>query len=259
MLAWRKAMEAGAATELHAEEPLVPASEVKQFKTQIRELERVLGGKTQENKILKEAVEIIPEKTSLARTLAGRWEVSGEGDRPGARSFSLKLLEQRSKRQRPPEALPEPEPVEATATRETAENGLLLGRIREHVGERPSYGCRRVTALRNRERSERVKPKRIYRIMRRNKLLLERCTGDGRRRKHDGVIITFKPDWRWCWDSFEIRCWSGERVHIAFVLDCCDREVTGFVAAPEPLCGEHVRDMWCRPSTTASPRHAQAE
>ncbi len=28
-------------------------------------------------------------------------------------------------------------------------------------------------------RTERVNPKRIYRIMRRNKLLFERCTGDG--------------------------------------------------------------------------------
>ena len=153
------------------------------------------------------------------------------------------LLEQRSKRQRPPEALSEPEPGELTEAQETAENGLLLARIRELVGERPSYGYRRVTALLNRERTERVNPKRIYRIMRRNKLLLERCTGDGRGRKHDGVIVTLKPDLRWCSDSFEIRCWSGERVYVAFVLDCCDREVTGFVAAPAPLCGEHVRDM----------------
>jgi hypothetical protein len=44
-----------------------------------------------------------------------------------------------------------------------------------------------------------------------NELLLERCTGNGRRRKHDGVIITLKPNLRWCSDSFEIRCWSGER------------------------------------------------
>jgi len=43
LFAWRKAMEAGAATGLHAEEPLVPASEVKQLKAQIRELERMLG------------------------------------------------------------------------------------------------------------------------------------------------------------------------------------------------------------------------
>ncbi len=52
--------------------------------------------------------------------------------------------------------------------------------------KRPSYGYRRVTALLNRELSERVNPKGIYRILKRNKLLLERCTGDGRGRKHDG-------------------------------------------------------------------------
>jgi putative transposase len=153
------------------------------------------------------------------------------------------LLEQRHKRQKATEAVLEPEPAQDAEAQETAENGLLLARIRELVGERPSYGYRRVTALLNRELTERVNPKRIYRIMRRNKLLLERCTGDGRGRKHDGVIITLKPDLRWCSDSFEIRCWSGESVFVTVVLDCCDREVTGFVAAPEALCGEHVRDM----------------
>ena len=41
---------------------LVPASEVKLLKAQIRERERMLGRKTQEAAILKEAVEIIREK-----------------------------------------------------------------------------------------------------------------------------------------------------------------------------------------------------
>jgi len=153
------------------------------------------------------------------------------------------LLEQRRKHQKAPEGATEAESTDDATNRETAENGQLLARIRELVGERPSYGYRRVTALLNRQRTERVNPKRIYQIMRRNKLLLERCTGDGRGRKHDGVIVTLKPDLRWCSDSFEIRCWDGGRVFVTFVLDCCDREVTGFVAAPEALCGEHVRDM----------------
>ena len=69
LFAWRKAMEAGAATGLHAEEPLVPAFEVKQLKAQIRELERMLGRKTQENEILKEAVEIIREKKLVSPEL----------------------------------------------------------------------------------------------------------------------------------------------------------------------------------------------
>ena len=62
LFAWRKAMEAGATTGLSAEEPLVPASEVKTLKAQIRELERLLGRKTQEAEILKEAVDIMREK-----------------------------------------------------------------------------------------------------------------------------------------------------------------------------------------------------
>ena len=56
---------------------------------------------------------------------------------------------------------------------ETGQNAALLSRIRELVGVRPSYGYRRVTALLNRELSGRVNPKRINRIMKRNKLLLE--------------------------------------------------------------------------------------
>ena len=191
-------MEAGAATGLHAEEPVVPASEVKQLKAQIRELERMLGRKTQENEILKEAVEIIREKNWSRPNSCRRKEVSGEGDRAGARGSALEPLEQRSRAQKATEARPEPDPAAAVEAPETAENGLLSARIRELVGERPSYGYRRVTALLIRERTERVNPKRIYRIMRRNKLLLERCTGDGRGRKHDGVIVTLEPDLRWC-------------------------------------------------------------
>ena len=32
-------------------------------------------------------------------------------------------------------------------------------------------------------------------------------------------------------------------MHVAFVLDSCDRELTGFVATPGPLRWEYVRDM----------------
>jgi len=50
------------------------------------------------------------------------------------------LLEQRSKRQKPPEEVRDPQLAEASEAQETAENGLLLARIRELVGERPSHG-----------------------------------------------------------------------------------------------------------------------
>jgi hypothetical protein len=67
-----------------------------------------------------------------------------------------------------------------------------------HSGARRRAAELRVSALLNRELPEHVNPKRIYRIMKRNSRLLERCTGSGRGRKHDGVIVTLKPNLRWC-------------------------------------------------------------
>ena len=36
---------------------------------------------------------------------------------------------------------------------------------------------------------------------------------------------------------------NGEKVHVAFSLDCCDREVIGWVAANSHLDGSDVRDL----------------
>src|SRR5215472_12526202 len=113
------------------------------------------------------------------------------------------------------------------------EDEWLLPMIRAIVAERASYGYRRVTALLNRqleaEGRPRVNHKRIYRIMRINQLLLPRYTGR-RERSHDGKVITLKSNLRWCSDVFTIRCWNGEAVQVLFSLDCCDREVMGWLA-----------------------------
>ncbi len=91
----------------------------------------------------------------------------------------------------------------------------LLAMIRKVIDERGSYGYRRTTALVNRQLvsdgKARVNHKRVYRVMCEHRLLLERHEGKPRR-VHDGVIITLKSNLRWCSDSFEIRCWNGERV-----------------------------------------------
>jgi transposase len=62
---WRRLGHAGALSAVKAGEEVVPASEVKVLKARIRELERLLGKKTMENEILKEAVEIAREKKLL--------------------------------------------------------------------------------------------------------------------------------------------------------------------------------------------------
>ncbi len=64
---WRKLMREGALVAVGTDEHVVPASEAKQLKVRIRELERLLGKKTMEAEILREAIEIAREKKLLLR------------------------------------------------------------------------------------------------------------------------------------------------------------------------------------------------
>ena len=64
---WRKLMREGALVAVEADDQVVPASEVKQLKAQIRELERLLGKKTMETEILRDAIRIAREKKLLLR------------------------------------------------------------------------------------------------------------------------------------------------------------------------------------------------
>ena len=64
---WRRRMEDGALVGLGTGEALVAASQVKELKNKIRELERLLGRKTVEVEILKEAVELGREKKLISR------------------------------------------------------------------------------------------------------------------------------------------------------------------------------------------------
>jgi hypothetical protein len=43
--------------------------------------------------------------------------------------------------------------------------------------------------------------------------------------------------------GFEIGCDNGERVRVAFALDCCDREAMSFLATTGGIAGEDVRDL----------------
>jgi transposase len=60
-------MREGALVAVGADEHVVPVSEVKQLQVKIRELERLLGKKTMEAEILKEAIAIAREKKLLLR------------------------------------------------------------------------------------------------------------------------------------------------------------------------------------------------
>jgi len=126
----------------------------------------------------------------------------------------------------------------------------LSAAIRRLVDARPTYGYRRIAALLKRERrSDGLAPvntKRVYRLMRKHDLLLERHTGRRRPREHDGQVATIRSNCRWCSDALEFTCWNGEVVRVAFALDCHDREVISWVATTAGISGEMIRDMMVR-------------
>src|SRR6266498_3099337 len=57
------------------------------------------------------------------------------------------------------------------------------------------------------------------RVMKVHGLLLDRHCG-GAERRHDGRIAVDERNRRWCSDGFEIGCDNGEKVRLAFALDC---------------------------------------
>lgn len=65
---WRKLEREGALVAVHSGESVVPASELAAARAQIAQLQRMLGKKTMEAEILREAVEIAREKKWIARS-----------------------------------------------------------------------------------------------------------------------------------------------------------------------------------------------
>ena len=65
LFTWRRLMAQGALTAAGAGEQVVPASELRAAHQQIRELQRLLGKKTLENEILREAVERVTAPKKL--------------------------------------------------------------------------------------------------------------------------------------------------------------------------------------------------
>jgi transposase len=70
LFTWRRLMARGAFTAAGAGEEVVPASELRAAQQQIRELQRLLGKKTLETEILREAMErvVTPKKLPLRVT-----------------------------------------------------------------------------------------------------------------------------------------------------------------------------------------------
>ncbi|WP_141589350.1 IS3 family transposase [Myxococcus sp. AB056] len=229
---WRQLKTAGGESGLKTGEDVVPASEVQSLKAQVRELQRLLGKKTQEAEILRDAVAVAREKTAVVRGVV-------ELARHPVSAVSRTLRVARSTLHRPLS------PREPRCSDADGDSEALAG-LKAVAQERATYGYRRACALLNRQRRKEDKPpvnhKRAYRFMRDAVLLLQRHTGKPTR-THEGTVTTLKSDLRWCSDGFEIRCWNGERVQVAFSLDCCDREVIAYRTSAEYPTSLTIQDL----------------
>ena len=128
------------------------------------------------------------------------------------------------------------------------EDEALAPLIRRLVDERPTYGYRRISALLNRELTRQGRPvanrKRVYRIMGRDRLLLEPYVARRQGRVHDGKVMVEASNLRWCSDALEFACWNGQVVRMAFVIDAFDREIIAFTAlSGSGVSGSDIRDL----------------
>ena len=127
-------------------------------------------------------------------------------------------------------------------------SGSATPHIERLVAKRPTYSCRRITAVLNRElRTAGLAPvnrKRVDRIMKNNNLLLQRSGFDRPERRHDGKAVMMRSNLRWCSDGVEFTCWNGNVIRAAFLIDAHGREIISWRAvANAGIRGSDVRDM----------------
>ncbi|MFH0468092.1 IS3 family transposase [Escherichia coli] len=235
---WCKQYQEGSLTAVAAGEQVVPASELAAAMKQIKELQRLLGKKTMENELLKEAVEYgRGKKVDSARALIARgWGVSLVSRCLRVSRAQLHVILRRTDGWK-----------DGRRSRHSDDTDVLL-RIHHVIGELPTYGYRRVWALLRRQAEldgmPAINAKRVYRIMRQNALLLERKTAvPPSKRAHTGKVAVKESNQRWCSDGFEFRCDNGEKLRVTFALDCCDREALHWAVTTGGFDSETVQDV----------------
>lgn len=129
--------------------------------------------------------------------------------------------------------------------KKSSDNEALI-QIHEILKIRPTYGYKRVTSMINKKRRslglKRYNRKRIERVMDINGLL-QVSHHPKRDFEKTGKIITLHSNTRWCSDGFEIHCFNGEKVYVAFSLDCHDRYLIDYVASKKPLLALDIQSL----------------
>ncbi len=123
----------------------------------------------------------------------------------------------------------------------------MLDEFKTIIDDMPTDGYRRVHAILRRKARSENRPcpnaNRVYRVMKVHGMLLQRHAGAIDTRWHDGRVAVEQSNLRWCSNGFEIGCDNKEKVRVAVVLDCCDREAIAHVTTTEGIKNEDVQDL----------------
>ncbi|MET5155349.1 IS3 family transposase [Klebsiella pneumoniae] len=238
---WKKQYQEGSLTAVAAGEDVVPASELTAALKQVRELQRLLGKKTMEVEILKEAVEYGQSpKMDSARALVAK----GRGIALVSRTMGVSRAQLSLRIKRSADWQDR-----RCHRRNDDADAEILSAILDIISDMPSYGYRRVWGiLRKRRCAEELPPvnaKRLYRIMHEHQMLLHDKSARPKR-EHKGKIAVVESDMRWCSDGFEFNCDNGEKLRVTFALDCCDREAIDWAASTGGYDSSTVQDVMLR-------------
>jgi hypothetical protein len=148
-------MSEGGSIAVSSDESVVGTSEVKRLEKKMRELERLLGRKTMEVEILREALDKANSKKRTLPFAQGRRPMKTIADTLKVSRSNLHERKNATKPRKPHYAcVGDAEAVEA---------------IRPFVDKKPSFGYRRIAGILNKQRRLEGKPtinhKRVYRIM----------------------------------------------------------------------------------------------
>ena len=109
------------------------------------------------------------------------------------------------------------------------------GYIKKITGKKATYGVPRVRAILKRDYGLEITKYMLNRYMKEAGLLIKQNRKRGVTRPHTGVIQVSKPNTRWASDITSIKCWNGEKLRVAVVIDCCDRSIVSWYA------GKHIQ------------------
>lgn len=120
-------------------------------------------------------------------------------------------------------------PKRASSIRKEIED-KTKGYIKIITSAKATYGTPRVRAILKRDYGVEITKYMLNRYMKEEGLLIKRNRARGATRPHTGVIQVDDSNKRWASDITSIKCWNGEKIRLAIVIDCCDRSIISWRA-----------------------------